>query len=139
MTSRRIRIASLPPTGYLLWELYFLKIRDEAGEAIRILLDGEVADLEDHGPLPDLNLMDSGVMYQIIYNSLGVPDYVLRYTNAALVRRCRDFIADLFGRGEPISKFFQREIAHLQPPRPTRQTIPHDYLERAGRPRPPRT
>ncbi len=31
MTSRRIRIVSLPPSDYLLWELYVLKIRDEAG------------------------------------------------------------------------------------------------------------
>lgn len=138
MTSRRIRIVSLPPSAYLQWELYFLKIRDEAGHPINVLLDGEVADLEDHGPLPDLNLLDSGVIYQVIYDGNGVIDHAVRYSDEALVKRCRGFIADLFGRGEPIGEFFKREVAHLPPPRPARKAVRHDYFEHAGRPVPPR-
>lgn len=136
MASRRIRIVSLPPSDYLLWELYFLKIRGEAGEDIRVLLDGDVADLEDQGPLPDIYTMDTTVMYQAVYDGNGVLDHALRYTDEELVRRCRDFIVALHGRGEPVSDFFQREIAHLPPPRPDRQAIPHDYLEQTGRPQP---
>jgi hypothetical protein len=139
MTSRRIRIVSLPPTDYLLWELYFLKIRDEAGEPQHILIDTEVEDLEDHGPLPDLNLLDTGVMYQLFYDGNGVAHYAIRYSDEGLVRQCRDFIAELFARGEPIAAFFKREIAHLPPPRPARHAVPHDYFEQAGRPRPPRS
>jgi hypothetical protein len=139
MTSRRVRIVALPPSDYLLWELYGLRIRDEAGEKISVLLDREVACLEEDGPLPDLNLMGNGVMYQVIYDGNGVASHALRHADEALVRGCRDFIAALFARAEPISEFFAREIAHLPAPRPARQAIPHDYLEQAGRPRPPRT
>lgn len=139
MTARRVRIVSFPLSAYLHWELYVLKMRDETGEAIRILLDEEVTDLEDRGPLPDLNLMDSGVMYEVIYNGRGVSDHAIRYTDQALVGQCRGFIAGLFGRGEPIGEFFKREIARLPPPRSARQAIPLDYFEQAGRPRPPRT
>lgn len=139
MTSRRVRIVSLPPSDYLQWELYSLRIRDESREPVRVLLDTQVANLELQGPLPDLNLMDNGVMYQLIYDSNGVIDHALRYADKALVRQCRDFIADLFDRGEPIAAFFKREIAHLPPPRPARHAVSHDYFEQAGRPRPPRS
>jgi hypothetical protein len=137
MTPRRVRIVALPPSDYLHWELYFLKIRDEAGGPQHVLLVSEVAEFEDNGPLPDINLMNNGVMYQVIYDGNGVMDHAIRYADAALVQRCRDFIVGLFKRGEPLSEFFRREIAPLPPPCPARPSIPHDYFERAGRPMPP--
>lgn len=137
MAGGRIRIVSLPPSEYLHWELYALKIRDESGEPVRILLEREVARLEDNGPLPDIVTIGTNVMYWIIYDGNGVSDHAFRYTDSALVKRCRDFIIGLYERGEPISEFFQREIAPLPPPRPARQAIPHDYLVRAGRPHQP--
>src|SRR5258708_39172034 len=137
MTSRRSRIVSLPPSDYLLWELYVLKIRDEAGEAINVLLDTEVANLEDHGQLPDINLLDTGVLYQVIYNDYGVLDHAVRYADEALVRRCRGLIAHLFGRGEPSGGVFQRGITHPPPPRPAHPSLPPACFARAGRPRPP--
>jgi hypothetical protein len=137
MHSWRVRIVALPPSDYLHWELYSLKVRDESGEPIRVLTDSDVAEAEDQGPLPDICTMDAGVMYQVIYDANGVIDHALRYTDEKLVRRCRDFIVDLYERGEPFGAFFRREIAPLPPPRPARQAISHDYLEQAGRPRPP--
>lgn len=131
MAARRIRIVALPVTPYIQWELHALKIRNETGESIRILLDTEVADLEDQGPLPDIYTMDRRVMYQAIYNEDGVLEHALKYTDGELVSRCRDFIADLYDRGEPISSFFEREIAHL-PPRRAEPALPADYLERKG-------
>jgi hypothetical protein len=139
VTSRRIRIVSLPPSPYLQWELHLLRIRDEAGAAIRILLDRDIVGLEGSGSLPEIYTMDDNVMYQAIYDDKGVLEHALRYTDKALVARCRDFIADLFLRGEPIGDFFRREIAHLPPARPRRRAIPHDYLKRAGRPQPIRS
>jgi hypothetical protein len=138
LANRRVRIVSLPLSDYLLWELYLLRMRAEAGEEIRILLDREVANLEDRGPLPDLNVLDTGTMYQLVYDDNGVAYYALRYTGESLVRRCRDFVADLFGRGEPIADFFKREVAHLPPPSAQR-AVPHDYFELVGRPEPPRS
>lgn len=139
MYSYRVRIVSLPPTAYLQWELQFLKLRDETGEAIRVLLDSDVADLEDGKQLPDICTMDTDVMYRVVYDDNDVLDHALRYTDKTLVKRCRDFIVGLYERGEPISEFFQREMSVLTPPRPERQSVPHDYLEQAGRPRPPLT
>jgi hypothetical protein len=37
-----------------------------------------VANLEDHGPLPDINLLNIGVMYQVIYDDYGVLDHAVR-------------------------------------------------------------
>jgi hypothetical protein len=136
--TRRIRIVSLPVTPYLHWELHVLRLRDEAGGPIRVLQAPAVAGLEDQGPLPDIYTMDRNVMYQAVYDEHGVLEHALRYTDAALVSRCRDFIADLYVRGEPISDFFEREIAHLPPP-PGGHAIPRNYLERTGRPRPIRS
>lgn len=137
--SRRIRIVSLPVTPYLQWELHLLKVRDETGGPIRILQATAITDLEDQGPLPDIYTMDGTVMYQAVYDERGVLEYALRYTDQALVAHCRDFIADLYARGEPVSNFFEREIAHLQPPRPVAPVIPRDYLAQTGRPHPIRS
>jgi hypothetical protein len=137
--TRRIRIVSLPVTPYLQWELHLLKVRDEAGGPIRILSASAIADLEDQGPLPDIYTMDDIVMYQAVYDERGVLEHALRYTSRPLVARCRDFIAGLYRRGEPIASFFAREIAPLPPPHPLAPAIPQDYLVRTGRPRPIRS
>jgi hypothetical protein len=138
-STHRIRIVSLPPTAYIQWELYVLRLRDETGGPIRILQAADVADLEDEGPLPDIYTMDRDIMYQAVYDEHGVLEHALKYTDQELVSRCRDFIARLYARGEPISSFFEREIAHLPPPRPTQPAIPADYLEQTGRPGPIRS
>jgi hypothetical protein len=138
-STRRIRIVSLPPTPYLQWELNLLKIRDETGGPVRILLDSQVAGLEDEGPLPEIYTMDSTVMYEAVYDGNGVLEYALRYTDPELVGRCRDFISGLYGRGEPITGFFRREVARLSPARPTQPAIPQDYLSQTGRPGPIRS
>jgi hypothetical protein len=137
--TRRIRIVSLPVTPYLQWELHLLKVRDETGHPVRILHSSAVADLEDQGSLPDIYTMDSTVMYQAVYDQRGVLEYALRYTDNALVSRCRNFIVGLYDRGEPISSFFAREIAHLSPPRLPGPAIPKDYLVQMGRPHPIRS
>jgi hypothetical protein len=136
---RRVRIVSLPPTPYLQWELHVLRLRDELGEPIRILQDVDMAGFEDEGSLPDIYTMGRRVMYQAIYDDHGVLEHALKYTDQALVSRCRDFIADLYAHGEPINSFFEREIAPLPPPHPAEPAIPADYLERTGRPGPIRS
>ena len=137
--TRRIRIVSLPVTPYLQWELRLLKIRDETGGPVRILHAEAAAGLEGQGPLPDIYTMDGTVMYQAVYDERGVLEHALRYADQALVSRCRDLIAGLYARGEPIGSFFGREIAHLPPPPPAGPAVPRDYLARTGRPRPIRS
>lgn len=144
LASRRIRIVSLPPTPYLQWELHGLRLRDELGQDTRVLLAGDVAAEEVDGPLPDLNLLvlpaePQGVAYQVRYDDSGVASHTLRYCDPALVDRCRALIGSLYDRGEPLASFFDREIAPLTPPLAARRSIPHDYLDQAGRPVPPRS
>jgi hypothetical protein len=137
--TRRIRIVSLPVTPYLQWELHLLRLRDKTGGPIRILRVSDVADLEDQDPLPEIYTMDTTCMYQAMYDDHGVLEYALKYTDHGLVSQCRSFIAALYARGEPISRFFRRNIAHLPPPRPVEPVVPADYLERTGRPHPIRS
>jgi hypothetical protein len=137
--THRARIVALPLTPYLQWELALLKVRDETGGPVRILDVSDVADLEDQGSLPEIYTMDCAVMYQAVYDDQGVLKYALKYTDEALVRRCRDFIAALYERGEAISSFFEREVAYLPPARPSRPAIPDDYLRLTGRPSPIRS
>jgi hypothetical protein len=135
----RIRVVSLPLTPYLQWEFHVLRLRDETGGPIRVLLDSDVASLEDQGPLPDMYAMDRDVLYRAIYDEHGVLAYALRYTDPALVSRCRDLIAALYARGAPISDFFTREVASLPPPRPADPPLTTAYLARTGRPYPIRS
>lgn len=137
--TRRIRIVSLPLTPYLQWELNLLKIRDETGGPIRVLPVDRVRDLEDQGPLPDIYTMDDAVMYQAIYDERGVLEAARRFDDPALIRRCREFIAGLYRKGEPIGEFFRREVAPLPPARPPRPAIPRGYLRETGRPGPIRS
>jgi hypothetical protein len=135
----RIRIVSLPLTAYLQWEFQLLRIRDETGGPIRVLLDSAVSDLEDRGPLPEIYTMDKRVMYQAIYDEHGVLEAAIRYTDKRLIRRSRKFIASLYKQGEPVSSFFKREVAPLPPARPDKPAVPRDYLSNTGRPSPIRS
>lgn len=135
----RIRIVGLPLTPYLQWELNLLKIRDETGGPIRVLSVDGVRDLEDQGPLPEIYTMDDKVMYQAVYDDKGVLEAARRFDDPALMRRCREFIADLYRQGEPIGEFFGRQVAQLPPARPVRPAIPPDYLLEKGRPGPIRS
>lgn len=128
----RIRIVSLPPTPYVQWELHVLRLRDETGGLTRVLLDTKVAELEDQGQLPNIQTMGREVMYQPVYDGSGVTEYGLRYTDKALVSRCRDFIADLYARGEPLADFFKREIVPLPPPGLPGPALPEDSRERTA-------
>lgn len=135
----RIRIVSLPLTPYLQWELNLLKLRDETGGPVRILLTPQVADLEDTGQLPEICTMDSTVMYQAVYDENGVLEHAVRYTDTNLVSRCQTFISGLYRRGEPLGSFFRREVAQLPPARPSEHVISRDYLTQTGRPGPIRS
>jgi hypothetical protein len=126
----RIRVVSLPPTPYVQWELHVLRLRDETGGATRVLLDTELAGLEDEGPLPNIQTVDRKVMYQPVYDASGVLEYGLRYTDKALVSHCRDLIASLYARGEPIADFVRREIVPLPPPRSPGPALAADSLAR---------
>jgi hypothetical protein len=138
VSTRRIRIVEKPLSAYLQWELNLLKIRDETGGPIRVIDGSDVAGFEADGPLPEIYTLGDHVMYQAVYDEMGVLEYALKYTDPELVGRSRDFIRRLYDRGEPISGYFTREVDSLPPARPERP-LPDSYLADAGRPGPIRS
>ncbi|WP_131740050.1 DUF6879 family protein [Actinomadura roseirufa] len=139
LRTHRVRIVEFPLSAYLHWELHALKIRDETGGPIRVLPAAEVRHLEDRAPLPEIYSMDDRKLFQAIYDENGVLANARRFTQVDVVRRCRDLIVDLWRIGEPLSAFFDREVAHLPPARPSGTVVEPGYLEIRGRPGPIRS
>lgn len=115
ITVNWVRVVEEPVTPYLQWELQVHRIREECGSVIRVLSDDQVAALETAGPLPEINVMGAGAVYEITYDD-GAVDGARRYTDPDLVARCRQLIADLHAAGEPLSDYFAREVDGLKPP-----------------------
>jgi hypothetical protein len=138
VSTRRIRIVEQPLSAYLQWELNLLTIRDETGGPIRVIDASGVAEFETDGPLPEIYTLGDAVMYQAIYDESGVLAYALKYTDAELVGRSRDFIRRLYERGEPIGGYFEREVKGLPAAHPE-FPLPAGYLDETGRPGPIRS
>ncbi|MFI7058340.1 DUF6879 family protein [Streptosporangium canum] len=67
----RLRLVQRPYTPYLQWELQFLRVRDEAGERIRVLDAGTLDGGRDLCRLPELVILRSSVMYEVLYDDSG--------------------------------------------------------------------
>jgi hypothetical protein len=113
---QRIRIVELPLSPYLLWEFQFLKIRTEAGSDIRILGPDAIAHLERDGELPEVVGLGNTVLFEVLYDSSGTLDGARQIKDPDLIVACRREFENLFARGEPLSTFFEREVAGKRPP-----------------------
>jgi hypothetical protein len=114
--AHRLRVIELPLSPYLLWEFQVLKIRAEAGEDIRILGPGALAHLEREGPLPEVVGLGNAVMFEVIYDSTGTPDGARQINEPDVIVACRREFETIFPQGEPLSTFFEREVAGKRPP-----------------------
>ena len=112
---RRLRIVEKPYSPYLIWELNSILIRHEYGERIRVLPATELSGLESGEVLPEILVLGTEVVYQVIYDDTGTATGAVRTTNRDTVRSWAGFIRGLFGRGENLTDFFVREIAGLRP------------------------
>lgn len=112
----RVRVVEFPITPYLQWELHGLKLRVECGEHIRIAPVDALASYEANGSVPEILVLGSVVMYEILYNKNGAPYGSRRITDPEVIRRSREEIERLYEAGEDFMSFFNREIAHLPPP-----------------------
>jgi hypothetical protein len=65
---RRVRIVERPYTPYLQWELYFIRLRAQAGEQIQVLDADALGKGRDHRALPELVILGSSVMYEVLYD-----------------------------------------------------------------------
>jgi hypothetical protein len=112
----RVRVVERPIIPYLQWELHLLRVRAECGELIRVVGLGQIEPYETEGPLPELVTLGSDTVYKVVYKD-GVLDGAIRFVDSAITARVTAFIEQLYEHGEDISTFFEREVAHLEPPR----------------------
>ena len=113
----RLRVVAEPIIPYLQWELHSLKLRAECGELIRILPAAAVRHLEDDGELPEVVTLGPSTAYQILYDADGVLTGGVKVTDPQAVGRVTRLVRRLYGEGEDLATFFEREVAPLPPPR----------------------
>jgi hypothetical protein len=118
----RARIVEEPISAYLQWELTALRIRDECGGPVHIVRPDQAARFESNGPLPEINVLGTNVMYEIVYDDEGVIDHAVRHVDRDLISRCQRLVAELFEVGEPLKQYFERKVAPLPPPGPQNQS-----------------
>lgn len=116
---RRVRIVEKPYSPYLIWELNSLMIRHQYGERIRVASADLIREFESDQPLPEIVVLGTETVYQVIYNHNGFGVGAKRSTIHRTVQSWRDFISTLHMRSEPLPDFFNREIVDLQPTRST--------------------
>ncbi|MER6665977.1 DUF6879 family protein [Amycolatopsis japonica] len=112
---RRVRVVEEPITPYLIWELNSLLIRHEYGERIRIITPDLIKNLEPNGPLPEIVVIGTDCVYQVLYDSDGLAEGAIQSTNKKEIKLWIELIAELYQKGEDINQFHDRKIAALQP------------------------
>ncbi|RSN46484.1 DUF6879 family protein [Actinomadura sp. WAC 06369] len=113
---RRVRVVERPLTPYVQWELYALRMLAEEGFDLAVLPAAEVSGLESGGPLPELVVIGKRVLYQVRYDPDWTPCGAKRITAPHVIRTAATEIAHLYGKGEPLLDFFEREVAPLPAP-----------------------
>ncbi|WP_169951671.1 DUF6879 family protein [Microbispora sp. H11081] len=114
--ARRIRIVETPLTPYLQWELHVLAVRATAGERPRVLHADAVRELERGAPLPEIVVLGPSLLYEVLYDEIGAHVGARRITDPGLVGPCLAAIRQLYGRGEDVRAYVEREVAPLPPP-----------------------
>lgn len=113
---RRVRIVEKPYTPYIRWELYYIRLRDEAGEDIRVLDAAHVQRFERQGPLPEIVILDSAVMYEVLYDKKGDHEGARRILDRDVIKAARREIENLYAAAEDLRSFFANEPSSLPPP-----------------------
>jgi hypothetical protein len=114
---RRVRVIEHPFSPYLQWELNLFAIRFDLGEEIRVVRADKIRDIETKTLLPEIIILGSGPMYEIVYDSAGLHRGGRRFDDGHTIRHCRSEIEELFTEGEEFPQFFEREVRPLPPPR----------------------
>ncbi|QHY95960.1 hypothetical protein SSPS47_12610 [Streptomyces sp. S4.7] len=118
-TLHRVRIVEYPITPYVQWELYWLRQHAElGGSRVRIVTADQVAHAERTQQLPEMLVIGSQTLYNVVYSDSGVPMGSIRFTDEHHVSSWERYIRSLFEIGEDIAPYFAREIAPLPAPVP---------------------
>lgn len=113
----RVRVVEEPIIPYLQWELHLLRLREECGTHIRVIGPTRVAQHEAAEPLPEIVVLGTTVMYEVIYDEQGILAGGRRYSDPQLITSWRRLISELFDAGEPLAYYFRRCVANLSAPR----------------------
>jgi hypothetical protein len=113
---RRVRVVEPPLTPYMQWDLHVLAARTEAGERARVVPAAAVLPYEGSGPLPELLVFESTLMYEVLYDSAGAHLGGRRITDRSVVQPCLAALAALYEQGEELGAYHQREVAPLPAP-----------------------
>ncbi len=114
---RRLRVVEHPVTPYLQWEMYVLRLRAQAGEQGRVIPAEDVSYLEAQKPLPELLILGTESLYEVIYDTTGTLRGGRRIDDPDVISACRQELAELYDKAEDLTAYFDRVIAPLPPPR----------------------
>ncbi|MFE6837126.1 DUF6879 family protein [Streptomyces sp. NPDC057705] len=112
----RVRVIEEPLSPYLQWELHLLRLKEKHGERTRVLPKENLPGGEKSGLLPEVVVLGELVMYEIIYDDDGNLAGGIKFTDASVIEKCREFIQGLHAAGEQLRSFFGRRVAPLPPP-----------------------
>ncbi|MFC9604713.1 DUF6879 family protein [Streptomyces niveus] len=112
----RVRVVEEPVTPYLQWELHLLRLKEQCGEDTRIVQVDDISSLESGTRFPEIAIIGSSALYEIIYDDDGTLAGGIRYTDEELISDCRKIIRDIHRNGERLETYFKRHVASLPPP-----------------------
>lgn len=112
----RVRCVEEPVSPYLQWELHLLHLKAQYGEDTRVLGDNGIRPYETPRPLPEIVVLGSSVMYEVLYDEDGELAGAVRFDDPDGILRCRQAIQEMHRAGEPLGDFFSRRVAGMPPP-----------------------
>jgi len=115
MEVRRARVVEQPISGYLMWELNSLKIRQEYGGRIRVVQPDAIADLEKDEILPEVFIIGDEAAYRVLYDTDGTANGAILSTDKPVIESWLRFVGRVYESGEELSTFFDREITGRRP------------------------
>lgn len=113
---RRLRVVQFPVTPYVQWELFVLRLRVELGDSIRVMDSRKISDIEVDHLVPEVVILGDEVMYEVVYDDDGNAAGANRIADRGAIEETSAGFDALYRRGEDFTKFFDREIAPLDPP-----------------------
>ncbi|MFI0483383.1 DUF6879 family protein [Actinomadura sp. 9N215] len=113
---KRVRVVERPLTPYVQWELYALRMLAEAGFELSVLPAAELASLEIQRQVPEVVVIGGRVLYEVRYLPDWTPNGAKRISVPDTISTAAAEIARLFGKGESLLDFFEREVATLPAP-----------------------
>ncbi|MFI2354587.1 DUF6879 family protein [Streptomyces anulatus] len=117
----RVRCVEEPIAPYLQWELHLLNLKAQCGEDTRVLSRDGILRYEAQHPLPEIVVLGSSVMYEVLYDDDGKLAGGIRFDDPHVISRWRKTIQEMHQAGEPLNDFFSRRVTQLPPPSVTEE------------------